>query len=353
MSHQRGPLPPPLVRAPLAPFPPGVYDQTLPVPLPSRPTLSYYRGNFCGLHVQGAPVVPGCNASNPETIMACLLDNYPSKFQDDYLDRYAGCYTHLQRSLGHALYYGKTLNQYIELSQRAIDRGLFCDHWLLNGGEAQNSGLKVQNRDGAYWKPILDPIIDALLSASVVDTACVGWQFDQQQQDAPGNATISIIAYVAEALPRTIPLYTHWVNEALAWWKTGGEVWSDQYQTLNVNDRFTWWHAMQPYLTGGYYQGNTTTARTDMQLFQDRIKDTLDPMCGMTGKGTFGQSWRGGTKPFSLIGFEVTGQDQFDGSCSEDEGDLVGYLVSCTTSFNGMGMGGYGNGGRQPSGKVL
>jgi hypothetical protein len=55
--------------------------------------------------------------------MACLLDNYPADVQDRYLATYASYgYTHLQRSLGHAIWYGHTLEQYIALSQRARAR---------------------------------------------------------------------------------------------------------------------------------------------------------------------------------------------------------------------------------------
>jgi hypothetical protein len=57
-----------------------------------------------------------------------------------------------------------------------------------------------------------------VLKAGVIDLSCVGWQLDQY--NVPGNPLIAIIKYVAEALPRSVPLYTHWANEALAWWLT-------------------------------------------------------------------------------------------------------------------------------------
>ena len=162
-----------------------------------------------------------------------------------------------------------------------------------------------------------------------------------------------------------MPLFTHWVNEALAWWrKVGerpdgsdiGEVWSDQYQTIEVHDRFTWWLAMQPYLTGGHHQGST---RMPMKEYQDRICDTLDYFGGDTAKGAMGQSHRTGTPaPFQLTGWEVSGQDQFDDvpsnphRISEREGDSRGYLVTCTTT-KWAHLSGYGNGARRPDGTAL
>ena len=89
-----------------------------------------------------------------------------------------------------------------------------------------------------------------------------------------------MIAYVAEQVPQSVPISTHWMNHALAWWKDGGEQWTDKYQTRWVENRFDWWIVMQPYLTGGYFQGDTTMARTDPKMFQDIMKDTLAPFCG-------------------------------------------------------------------------
>lgn len=311
------------------------------------PSVDFYRGNFCGLRVPGVPAVPGSNADNPECVMACLLDNYAPADQKRYLKQYAEAgYTHLQRSIGHSLFFGHSLNDHIELSKRARgDYGLFADEWFLGVIEIQE-----REQDASYWKPLMDPTIEAMLRAGVIDTACVGWQLDQFMQNAPGNATISLIAYIADALPPSVPLYTHWVNEALAWWKTGGDVWTDRHGSINITDRFSWWKAMGPYLTGGHHQGNTTMARTDPKLYQDKMKDTLNSFTD----GRMGRSRRSGVEQdFKLVVFECTGQDQFNGVCSEDEGDLVGYLLTCTNGDSGGVMSGYGNGGRMPDGSAL
>ncbi len=336
-------------RAPLPPFPQPVDYATTLLAVPPQRDLFFYRGNFCGMHIPGAPVVPGCNADHPDVIMACLLDNYPREIQDRYLDAYvAAGYTHLQRSLGHAIYHGHSGADYIDLSARARARGLFCDHWFLSGPD-EYPGCKDQTVD--YWRGIFAPIIPELLATGVVDTACVGWQLDAYNQ--PGNVLIQIIQYIAEALPRSVPLYTHWMNEALAWWKTGGEVWTDKYQTINVTDRFSWWAAMQPYLTGGHHQGSNQMALADPKQYQDRLCDTLDCFGGDTGKGNMGKSQRDSVRPFGLTAFEVTAQFQFDGQCTEAYGDMAGYLTLCTRSHTGLPMAGYGNGARRPDGSPL
>lgn len=350
-----GPQLPPVQRGPLGPFlQPIDYRTTLAFTPPVGRDLYFHRANFCGLTIEGAPVVPGCNDQNPSKVMSALLDNYPPAFQDAYLQAYAEAgYTHLQRSLGHALYYGHTLESYNALSTRARSQfGLFCDHWILGGGEG-NSLLRTPDQDASYWAPILNPLLNSLLNSGTVDTACVGWQLDQF--NIPGNPIISIIAYMADKFPKTVPLYTHWMNEALAWWKTGGELWTDAQwpNGVWVSDRFSWWWAMQPYLTGGHHQGSNIMAITDPKQYQDRLLDTLDPFGGDRSKGKMGQSQRNDTRNFILTDYEVTAQFQFDNICTELQGDESGFLALCPVSNTGYTMGGYGNGARYPDGRNI
>lgn len=298
------------------------------------------------MHFADAPLVAGANDRNPGCVMSALLDNYPTDFQNRYLKSYAEAgYTHLQRSVGHALGYGHSLNDFMELCRRARGNGLWNDVWFI----ANEFPGFAFNQDWSFWAPKILPIIDKLLAAGLIDTACPSWQMDQVMNDAPGNATISIIAGIADALPPTVPVYTHWMNEALAWWKTGGEQWTDRHQSVWIENRFDWWHAMAFYLTGGHHQGNTTMARTDPKLYQDKLCDTLNPFGGDKGKGDMGQSVRRGfAENFRLTVFECTGQDQFDDLCTEEFGDQIGYILTCAQGR--ASVSGYGNGARRPNG---
>lgn len=337
----------PVQRAPLGPFPePQTYDHVLPFTPPAGADVNFYRGNFCGIRIPGAPAVPGSNAANPECIMSALLDVYPDNIVDAFLQKCVeDGYTHLQRSMSHALYY-TSFDRFLAVSKKAKSMGLFNDVWFIAN---EFPGFQF-NQDASFWKPLLDPYIDQILGEGLVDCACPCWQMDQIMQSAPGNATISIIAYVADRLPQSVPVFTHWMNEALAWWKTGGEQWADKYQSIWIENRFDWWRAMNPYLTGGHHQGDTQIAKNDPKLYQDKMKDTLDYFGGRTDKGNMGQSLRGGQKPFNLTVFECSAQDQFDGKTSEDQGDQTGYILMCTTGWNGSHLGGYGNGARKPDG---
>jgi hypothetical protein len=336
------PRPGPIARAPLPPFPAGAYDRALPFTPPGRDVL-FYRGNFCGIRLPGAPAVVGGSADT-DLVMVCLLDRYPREVQDAFLARYAGYgYTHLQRSLGHALPFGAWagvgLDDYLDLSVRAQDAGLFADHWFL-GGEA----LLTRDADATYWRPILDPLIDALLTAHAIDTACVGWQLDAY--NAPGDPILSIIDYVAEKVgPFDIPLGTHWRNEAGGWWQTGAA----------IGDRFAWWRRMRNRVLWFHHQGDVDM---DLRLYQDKLLDTLDPFGGDTSKDAMGTSGLFGDRPFGLIITECSAQGQFGTEqrapwITEDQGDLRGYALCCTTSHTGAHVSGYGNGARMPDGSPL
>lgn len=308
----------------------------------------YYRGNFCGIRVPGVPLLPGMagftvpgwrdNAEgglNPPFFSVDIARYFVEQPEvaDHILESYAGRgYTHLQCTVGHAVEIGMSIDQYIAYCARAKSFGLWVDQWLLG------FGLMSRDRDAEYWRPILNPWIDALLSNNVIDCACVGWQLDQFNTGTPRtidgrmqSPIQSIIDYVADRVgPANVPLGTHWVNEAGAW--------NDPF------NRFQWWKDQQNKLLWFHHQGDVDI---DIGLYQAKLVDTLDHF----GDGSMGRSGLFGNRPFGLVVYECSAQKQFDLRCSEDEGDLRGFLLCCTRSKGQID--GYGNGARRPDGTVL
>jgi hypothetical protein len=326
-SRVRRPQPALVTRPPLPPLPAGVYDRTFPQ-LPARDVLTY-RGNFCGIRVPEAPgVVGGANATIPggdtSLVMACHLDRYPQEIQDQYLARYASYgYTHVQQSIGHSAEAGRSIAQFVETQQRIQSYGLFADIWFLGG-----PGFATRDRDATYWRPRLDPWIDALLANDAIDTACVGWQLDGYNKESDtrtGNGPLqSTIDYLADRLgPHNIPIGTHWINEAGAW--------------NTPMDRFSWWRRQRNRISFFHHQGDV---RMPIPLYQAKLADTLSAF----GDGRVGRSGLFGDRPFGLVVFECSAQGQFDGYISEDEGDLRSYLLMCTSGVSRPV--GYGNGCR-------
>jgi hypothetical protein len=338
--------PQPQPRAPLPPFPAGSYDRVLPFTPPSRDVL-FYRGNFCGVRVPGVPSLPESAGytlpgGDKTLIMSLEIFRHTPEWQDEILRQHAiRGYTHFQFSIGHAIEQGWPIDQYVTLAKRAQDRfGLFADHWFLGGGPwGWWRGRTDQNRDrdAAYWAPIVDPWIDALLANQAIDCACVGWQLDAQNKESDtrtGNGPLqSIIDHFADKLaPLNIPIGTHWINEAGAW--------------NTPMDRFAWWKRQRNKLTWFHHQGDVNL---DVPTYQAKLCDTLNPF----GDGRMGRSGLFGDRPFGLVVFEDSAQAQFDDPTrnTEDMGDQRGLLLCCTKAA--ASVSGFGNGARMSDGSPL
>lgn len=332
-------------RPPLPPFPPGSYDRDLPPWAGGPPDKLIYRGNFCGIRVPGAPGVKGgMNATIPggdtSLVMAAHLDRYPLDWQHAILERYASYgYTHLQQSIGHSEAMGQSISQYVATAKLIQSYGLWVDHWLLGGGRDEGSN-QFLHRDWGWdnWEPVLTPWLDALLAEDAIDACCIGWQLDQFNTHSPrpwsrfGNPFQSIVDNVADRLvPKAIPIGTHWVNEA-------GVVFGDTYM-----DRFTFWRMQRNRLSWFHHQGDVDLPIPE---YQAKLVDTLNPF----GDGRMGTSGLFGDRPFGLVVYECSAQAQFDGRCTEDEGDLRSTLLVCTKARSWAS---YGNGGRQFNGTKL
>ena len=334
--RSRPPRPAPVARPPLPAFPPGKYDRELPFTPPPADVL-FYRGNFCGVRVPEVPNLPGMAGytlpgGDKSLVMSLDVFKYDSVEQQNLiLGAHAQrSYTHYQCSIGHAIEQGWSIDRYVEFSARVQAIVGFADHWFIGGGP-----WNTRDADASFWAPVLDPWIDALLASGAIDAACVGWQLDQFNK--PGDPILSIIDYVAGRLgPSNIPIGTHWVNEAGGWWQTGGD----------PGDRFSWWSRMRNRVLWFHHQGSTTL---DIPTYQAKLVDTLQPF----GDGRMGTSGLFGDRPFGLVVYECSAQDQFDDPTghTEDLGDLRSYLLCCTRAASTVS--GFGNGARRPDGSPL
>lgn len=329
-------------------LPPGSYDRTLPAGIPDAPDILFYRGNFCGIRLPGVALLPGMagftepgwreNAVGGKNPPWMAVDVPRLWLRDPadaaaYLTAYvARGYTHMQCTVGHAVEIGMTIEQYVAYCGVVQSYGLWVDQWFLG------FGLNARDKGADYWRPMLDPWIDALLANGVIDCACVGWQLDQFNTGTPRlidgrmqSPIQSIIDYVADKVgPHDIPLGTHWVNEAGAW--------NDPF------DRFQWWKDQRNKLTWFHHQGDVDISVPE---YQAKLVDTLDPF----GNGRMGRSGLFGDRPFGLVIYECSAQKQFNLQCSEEEGDQRGYLLCCTRAA--AIVSGYGNGARRADGSVL
>ena len=237
-----------------------------------------------------------------------------------------------RQSIGHSVGAGQSIDQYVQTSKLIQSYGLWVDHWFLGGGFGETDQFNTRDQDAAFWKPRLDPWIDTLLANKAIDAACVGWQLDGYNKESDtrtGNGPLqSIIDYLADRLaPREIPIGTHWLNEAGAW-------------TVPM-DRFAWWKRQRNRLSWFHHQGDVNMPVSE---YQAKLVDTLQPF----GDGRMGTSGLFGDRPFGLVVYECSAQAQFDERCTEDQGDLRGYLLCCSKAAGQVA--GYGNGARRIAG---
>lgn len=316
----------------------GPYTSTF-APLPAKNVLTP-RGNFCGIRVPGAPPVPGGrNATVPgrdtDLMMSMQLHEYPQEYRDAYIQAHLDRqYTHLQRSLIHALgdlglfsptgLIKTTLDDYVKTSAAAQAKGLYQDHWILTGD------INSPNRDqmAAYYQPMLGPILDVLIANKVVDMMCVGWQLNEFNS---GESLQSVIDWLADVCgPHNIPLFIHF-DPLVTWW--GGV----------YNDRFAFWNGQKDKLSGLHFQSDVTLSVQDLQ---GRMNDTIAPFRNGQMGQTFGRNYI-----FSAT--ELTANAQFFGPdegqvvTSEDDGDLVGRYAMCG------GADGFYNGARDTDGSAI
>jgi hypothetical protein len=255
------------------------------------------------------------------------------------LHQAAGC-THFKASIAHARQFGLSIDTYVEFCGGHVRKYLpFLDQW----GMSNDSGPK--DSDWPTWQGLLQPWLDAVKSNGLVDLACVGWQLDNF--NVPGDPIIDIVkGFASQFTGLSIPVGTHWVNEAGAWWQTGG---SPKYP--HVVDRFSWWREMKGFLSFFYHQGDV---QIDIPTYQAKLVDTLNPFGGDTGKGDMGTSGLFGDRPYSLIVYECSAQAQFDVDkayyLTQAQGDQRSYYLTCTHARSHAG--GYGNGGGYPDGSA-
>jgi hypothetical protein len=307
------------------------YDKTLWFDVPQEPSVGFYRGNFCGIALpDGLSPLPGMAGYTVPSykhppVMALDIPRFPVDQQIALLDAYASRgYTHLQCSIGHAAEQGLSIDAYIDYCGRARQFVPFLDHWFLGGGNWNARDMAID-----YWRPIVDPWIDALLANDLIDCACVGWQLDGYNTGTPRmvdgrlqSPIQSIIDHFADRLVSLgKKLGTHWMNAE-------GGAWNDPY------DRVRWWRVEnRDKLQFWHDQGDVDHP---IDLYQAKLVDKVWPLEGTDAK---------------LVVYECSAQAQFDLRCTEDQGDLKSYLLLCTKVA--VPFGGYGNGARRPDGSSL
>lgn len=310
------------------------YRRELAVVPPAGPDKRFYRGNFSGIRVPGAPPVKdGKNATVPggdtSFIYSPHLPRYPFDWQHTICEQYAGRgYTHFFMHLANTISdeadsSHQTLDEYIAAAKVAQSYGLWVDTSVIFG---------PRDATADYYQPIFDPIIDRLYQAGVLDLATVGMQLDLWNSPYGLRTIIEWFGRKVKSLDSNIPVASHWANHACAWFG------ADHNGDSGFKNRFEFWDYWHQtgLMDWAYFQTDTGAPIDD---YEGRITELL--------------------KTCDTVGFEVTAQAQFDPDYTadkiqvdEDHGDAMGYCGLCATGGPYRNAG-FNNGGRDLDGSRL
>jgi len=275
-----------------------------------------YRGNMCGVRVPGLPLIPG-GALDASLVISWFIDRY------DALNRVriynvwrAKGIVDVAVSWPDSRDYGFSEAEFVNTCSELVAHGFLPCVFLSS-----------KYYDPADTQGILRncvPVLRKLIAEGVAPRAVVGWELSLWLQPVQVQELIDALA--AECVPHGVKLYVHFQEGYFAFQKdkpgsTTAEFWNQQVGKL----------------TGVLHQ---KTLAWDDAEYQARIVDCLERFAG--GYGFVTDSGFG--HPFDFIAYEITAMLQFDGTCSEDEGNRQGQIALNTPPVKGVRVMGSGNG---------
>jgi hypothetical protein len=354
-SFKRAPDIPVIVRGPLLPFPTPVnYYTELPWTPPDE--RDFLRGDFWGVEMPDAPMVPGMG-DKYQRIFSWFLPKYPLDFQKQYLTKYAGYgYKHFLLSYADATGptenpgktpgAGQTLDQFLETCA-LVKKYVKYLHVRFGSKDFQPAGMSAQQ-----WADYVDPVFAQLVAAKVVDEVSLGWELNLW--NTPGQPLIDALRHLGgQAHAHGLSSWQHFSPHYTSWFADGDD-----------RGRFGWYDD----LAGGGVDGidyQTMGPMWSPQMLQARMVDTLYQ---------FGQ--RGNDFKFRMeedLAFWMWMEDiatvQVDDavdangnpvytqvSTTPEDANVRGYISCCTiddVKRTDAKVWGFGNGARMPDGARL
>lgn len=328
----------PIVRK-FPPPPPGNYDRVLPWTPPQ--TRDFLRGDFWAVECPGLPAVPGGPSGGssefPDRIITGLDYKYSrTQWWPSMVDRHLERgYTHWLRWASNALYDGvqyggnPSINAFVDdcgLLKHLGMKYVIVSLWSKVYDPRDMTPQQYQDRFG--------PLLDALLSARVVDETIPGFEWDSG--NVPGQTTIDIFKWVGQqSHARGVSCWAHFFPHVTAWFADG-----------DPRGRFGFWEDLGADIDGIDYQANSAW---DVPELQARIVDTL---------WTFGE--QGNLHKFRLCEDQAirqfSGYPKYNPHPDELDGAQRGFYACCTidnVKHTDAKVWGYGNGGMNYDGGWL
>lgn len=284
---------------------PALFGST-PRPPPFRIAPRVWSGNFCGVRVPGLQPVDG-GASDPTLVLSWFIDRYEQRERARILETWLPRYPDVLLSWPDSRAFGRTPAQFLATCQELIGNG--CRPCVML------TSKDFDPRDDAA--AILARLEDVIpLLVGVVPRVCIGWELNLFLGATPLQTLIDAIA------PRFTPsgcrVYVHFSEGVSAWQQPG-------------HDFASFWAANIGKLTGLLRQKILAQTQTQYRDASGGIRDVLARFAG----GFNCPADSGFGHPFDDVELEITAMDQFNGTCTEAEGDAWGRWAIDTPGVQG------------------
>ena len=271
---------------------------------PFKAAPRFWRGNMCGIHVAGLPVVDG-GAGDPTLVLSWFYDRYNTSDRAAIRAAMkAKGYTHWLLSWPDSRAAGASPEPFLATCRELIADGFYpCVMLSSKVYDPSNTAGVLAN---------IEPVLGLLVG--VVPMLCVGWELSLWLTPAVVQELIDALHPQWLKQPDTLG-YVHFQEGYAAFQQNGGT--TADFWKLNVGK-----------LHGILHQRDLSW---DKPMYQARLVDVLQRCAG-------GFNWpadSGFGHPFDCVALEITASPQFNGQMSEAEGNSWGGVAIATPAQNG------------------
>jgi hypothetical protein len=263
---------------------------------PFAPAPRFWRGNMCGVRVPGVEPVAG-GAADPSLVLSWFYDRYTvasrALIREAWAERGL---THVLLSWPDSRAAGQSPDQFAATCDELLAVGFYPCVML--------SSKLYDPADVAGVLANIAPVLPRLVGR--VPMFCIGWELSIWLQPAQVQALIDAIAPQVHATADT-RLYVHF-QEGYSHFAMPGGIFAD------------FWNANVGKLTGVLHQKILKQTPDQYRFDSGGLVDVLQRFAG----NFFVADDSGFGHPFDCVALEITATFQFDGTCSEADGDKLG-----------------------------
>jgi hypothetical protein len=280
---------------------------TPPDPGPFVPAPREWRGNLCGVRVDGLPPVPG-GAADPSLVLSWFYDRYSPGDRGRIRTTWKACgYTHVLLSWPDSRADGESPESFRATIDELLAEGFFPCVMLCSKDHDPHHDV------GGILRH-LDPVLAVLVGH--VPMVCIGWELSLWL--SPTEVQYLIDALAPQFTPAGTRVYVHF-QQGYGSFQQPGKTFAD-FWNLNVGKLTGVLHQKILKQTPDEYRGESGGLVDILERFAGRFNVVTDSGFG---------------HPFDCVACEITAAHQFAGLLNETAGDALGQWAIDTPPVTG------------------